>query len=110
MEIALFSLGTIFLAIVSRKSLLHPRSHGFYRFFAWEILLAMLLINVRGWFRNPLAWHQLVSWILLIISMVLVIQGIRLLHIIGSQDAGRSDPSLHLFPGRHRAHRGGGKY
>ncbi len=54
----------------------------------------MLLINARGWFHNPLAWHQLVSWILLLISLVLVIQGMRLLHKIGNQDTSRSDPTL----------------
>jgi pimeloyl-ACP methyl ester carboxylesterase len=26
---------------VSRASLLAPRSHGFYRFFAWEMILAL---------------------------------------------------------------------
>ncbi len=38
MEIILFILGTIFLIVISRRSLLHPRSHGFYRFVAWEII------------------------------------------------------------------------
>ena len=94
MEPALFVLGTLALIVISRRSLLQPRSHGFYRFFAWETLLAMFLLNVRGWFADALAWHQLVSWVLLIISLVLVILGVRLLRQIGSQDAGRSDPSL----------------
>jgi protein-S-isoprenylcysteine O-methyltransferase Ste14 len=94
MEIVIFVLGTIALMTISRRALLHPRSHGFYRFFAWEILWIMFLLNAGGWFSDPLAWYQLVSWILLIASLVLVILGIRLLHDIGRQDSGRSDPSL----------------
>jgi protein-S-isoprenylcysteine O-methyltransferase Ste14 len=94
LQIILFLLGTIALAVISRKSLLRVRSHGFYRFFAWEILLVMFLLNAQGWFHNPLAWHQLISWILLFFSLVLVVLGVRTLRAAGRQDAGRSDPSL----------------
>ena len=94
LEVILFVLGTAALVFVSRKSLLRVRSHGFYRFFAWEILLAMLLLNARGWFDDPLAWHQVVSWLLLSVSLALVILGTRLLHEAGRQDADRSDPAL----------------
>ena len=94
MEIILFFLGTIALVVISWQSLLHPRSHGFYRFCAWEILLGMFMLNAPDWFRDPLAWHQLVSWVLLIVSLALVILGVRLLREIGRQDAKRNDPSL----------------
>ncbi|HEU0296319.1 MAG TPA: isoprenylcysteine carboxylmethyltransferase family protein [Anaerolineales bacterium] len=93
-KMILFVLGTFFLVAVSRRSLLHPRSHGFPRFFAWEILLTMLVLNVETWFRNPFMWHQLLSWTLLIISLALVILGLSLLRQIGEQDAGRKDASL----------------
>jgi protein-S-isoprenylcysteine O-methyltransferase Ste14 len=82
------------LIIISRKSLLAPRSHGFFRFFAWEILLGMFLLNAGTWFSAPFSWHQLISWTLLIISLVLVILGLRLLRQIGEQDSGRDDASL----------------
>jgi protein-S-isoprenylcysteine O-methyltransferase Ste14 len=91
---AVFLLGTIGLIYVSRKSLPDPRSHGFYRFFSWETLLIMFLLNAEGWFRNPLAWHQLISWVLLVLSLVFVVEGVRLLREIGRQDASRSDPAL----------------
>lgn len=90
----LFLLGSLGILFVSRRSLLRPRSHGFYRTFAWEILLGMFLLNVDTWFRDPLAWYQLVSWTLLIISFIEVIQALKLLREIGRQDAGRRDPSL----------------
>lgn len=86
--------GTIILVAISRKSLLSLRSHGFYRFFAWEILLGMFILNAEKWFQNPFAWYQLVSWFLLILSIVLVILGLRLLRQIGKQDVGRNDASL----------------
>jgi protein-S-isoprenylcysteine O-methyltransferase Ste14 len=93
-KVILFVSGTIVLFFISRGSLSNPRSHGFYRFFAWEILLGMFVLNMETWFKDPFAWHQLISWALLIISIVLVILGVRLLQQIGKQDAGRSDASL----------------
>jgi protein-S-isoprenylcysteine O-methyltransferase Ste14 len=93
-SILAFVLGTFILVLISRRSLAHVRSHGFYRFFAWEMLLGMFVLNAPGWFRNPLAWHQLVSWGLLTISLALVILAVRLLRAVGRQDSGRNDPSL----------------
>lgn len=75
--------------------LLNPRSHGFYRFLAWETLLVMFIFNASGWFHDPLAWYQLTSWILLIISIIMVAEGIRLLRQLGQQDSRRSDPTLY---------------
>jgi protein-S-isoprenylcysteine O-methyltransferase Ste14 len=60
-----------------------PRSHGFYRFFAFELLAALILWNVPHWFREPFSMHQLVSWFLLLVSLALAIEGFRLLRIIG---------------------------
>jgi protein-S-isoprenylcysteine O-methyltransferase Ste14 len=90
----LFVLGTIVLIFISRKSLTSLRLHGFYRFFAWEILLVMFLLNAGTWFQNPFAWHQVISWVLLIVSIALVILGLRLLRQMGEQDADRNDASL----------------
>jgi len=92
-----FLLGSVVLVWVSLKSLRNLRAHGLYRFFAWEILLVMVALNVNGWFQNPFVWYQLISWALLIISAVLVILGMRLLHQMGKQDAGRNDASLYAF-------------
>jgi protein-S-isoprenylcysteine O-methyltransferase Ste14 len=90
----LFVVGTIVLLLVSRRSLLRPASHGFYRFWAWETLLALFVLNLAGWLADPLSWHQLASWTLLAVSLVLVIAGLRLLHRNGEQNPARNDPSL----------------
>lgn len=78
---------------VSRTSLKNPRSHGFYRFFAWEAILLLVLLNLQFWFVEPLAWHQLIAWTLLLISLYIVIVGFRLLRR-GKPDNSRTDAAL----------------
>jgi len=86
------------LAYVSRGSLKVPCSHGFYRFFAWECILGLILLNfidVRQWFGDPLSVRQLVSWLLLIGSIVPAVSGVHLLRTRGKPDVGRrQDASL----------------
>jgi protein-S-isoprenylcysteine O-methyltransferase Ste14 len=68
---------------LSWRSLRDLRSHGFYRFFAFELLSALILLNVPMWFRDPLSARQLVSWFLGAASIGLAIEGFRLLRLIG---------------------------
>jgi len=91
---AIFVVGTIVIVWVSRFSLRDVRSHGFYRFFAWEIILIMFAVNLRYWIKDPFSVQQVISWILLIISMVLIFQGVRLFRQRGKIDQERTDPSL----------------
>ena len=86
--------GTAGILLVSRRSLLQPHSHGFWRTFAWETLLILFVRNMPGWFADPFAPHQLVSWALLLISLALAIAAVRLLRGLGQQDAARRDPAL----------------
>lgn len=65
------------LVYISRGSLRAPRSHGFHRFFAWEFILALFLLNVDVWFEAPFSWHQLISWCLLLVSLVPLAFGVR---------------------------------
>ena len=86
------------LIYISRASLRAPRSHGFYRFFAWEFIVALFLLNVDVWFQTPFAWHQLVSWFLLLVCLVPLILGIRALTSRGKPVARReAEPQLHAF-------------
>jgi len=89
--------GSVILVAVSWKSLFHPRSHGFSRFFSWECILVLFLLNVPYWFREPLAPNQIVSWIFLVASIVLVIAGVRLLKAVGRPSRDRSDETLIAF-------------
>jgi protein-S-isoprenylcysteine O-methyltransferase Ste14 len=78
-EAILFVLGSAGILWVSLPSLHQPGSHGYYRFFAWEIIWGMFLLAVRGWFAHPFAWYQLISWFLLIICLIPIVAGVILL-------------------------------
>ena len=83
---------------VSRASLHMPGSHGFYRFFAWELILALVVLDVGVWFRDPFTGHQVVSWVLLIVSLVPLAFGVHSLTTRGEPVARREgDPSLLAF-------------
>lgn len=86
------------LLAISWKSLQNPRSHGFYRFFAWELILGLFLRNTRFWFYQPFAWNQIIGWSLLFLSLIPLASGIRSLRSRGSPVKQREgDPSLLAF-------------
>jgi protein-S-isoprenylcysteine O-methyltransferase Ste14 len=89
--------GTAVLAFVSRASLRVPRSHGFYRFFAWELMLALIVLNLDGWYGVPITPDLIVCGILMNISLVLVIIAYLSLRQFGEQDENRNDAPLLLF-------------
>jgi len=83
---------------ISWKSLRYPRSHGFFRFFAWEAILGLFLLNVRFWFYKPFAWNQILAWLFLIFSLIPLIFGIHALRRHGKPVNEREgDPSLMVF-------------
>ena len=79
----LIAVGSIPVLWISRRSLLRPSSFGFYRFFAVESILALIVLNAPTWFAHPLAAQQLVSWLLLLTSVVTVISGSVTLRRLG---------------------------
>ena len=82
-RVAIFLTASAAIIQLSWRSLKDLRSHGFYRFFAFELLSALILLNVPVWFRNPLSASQLASWFLGAASIGLAIEGFRLLRVIG---------------------------
>lgn len=82
-----FLLASLGIVYVSRASLRAPRSHGFYRFFAWEFILALVVLNVDSWFRDSFSPLHLISWICLIIALILIVVGLRALRQVGQPDA-----------------------
>ena len=93
-----FAIATILLVYISRTSLRQPSSHGFYRFFAWECILLLFLLNVEKWFLDPFSWHQLIAWTLLFACLIPLIFGVRSLRERGQPTEERSgDPSLLAF-------------
>lgn len=97
-KLIVFVIASGLLIYISRASLRHPVSHGFYRFFAWESILALFLLNVDQWFVDPFDWHQLLAWAFLITSLLPLTLGVLSLRKMGQPTAERpSDPSLLAF-------------
>lgn len=48
-QLLTFVLGTLCLVLLSWRALRFPHSHGFYRFFAAEALLALIIVNAPAW-------------------------------------------------------------
>ena len=92
-----FVIGSLLLLGLSRQALLRPKSHGFYRFFAWEAILALLVLNGPQWFEDRYSAHQLVSWALLFSSLLLLFVGLYQLRKLGKPDAQRQDAELFAF-------------
>ena len=85
------------IIVISRRSLLHISSHGFYRFLAWECILWLIIVNCRYWFANPLGLAQIFSWIFLLYSLVLLIPAVMLMKKIGKPKLDRQDDTLYVF-------------
>jgi protein-S-isoprenylcysteine O-methyltransferase Ste14 len=81
---AVFSAG---LLAVSWRSLRVPGSHGFHRFFAWEAILALLLVNSHAWFTDPGSPLQIVSWVLLCLSLLVLGPGVHRLRTAGKRES-----------------------
>jgi len=93
-----FVLLSIILIAISWSSLQKPYSHGFYRFFAWECILGLFLINVKFWFYKPFSGNQVIAWILLVVCLVPLLSGIYGLRKRGKPSEHREgDASLLAF-------------
>jgi protein-S-isoprenylcysteine O-methyltransferase Ste14 len=93
-QLAILIVGTIVIVWVSRSSLRDAQSHGYYRFFAWELILVLFVLNVKYWILDPLSLIQIIAWILLILSAVLIFLGVRAFQGKGQVDEKREDPTL----------------
>ncbi len=89
---------TVALIVFSWRSLQVAGSHGFYRFFAWEAIGLLIIVNFKDWFRNPLAWNQLIAWTLLVMAIPPLILGVRSLATRGKPAEQREgEPQLLAF-------------
>lgn len=88
-KLIVFIAVSVGLVYLSRASLRVLRSHGFHRFFAAEFVLALVLLNVDYWFRDPFGARQIASWLLLAVSIALVVHGVHLLKVFGKPDGAR---------------------
>ena len=75
-RIVLFSIGTLAFTWLSRRSLMNPGSHGFYRFFVFEGILLLVLLNYPYWFVEPMSPQHIIAWSFLLVSIVFIVQAL----------------------------------
>ena len=82
--------GTIIIVLFSWFfSIREKRFHGITRFFSFESIFILVLLNLKVWFHNAFAFHQVILWILLIASIYPGLAGYILL-----KRKGRSERSF----------------
>lgn len=87
MNITALVIGSIVIVVFSWfYSVKKKRYHGIPRFFAFESILILVLLNIPFWFSNPFSWYQIISWILLILSAWFGIAGFVTLHRKGKAE------------------------
>lgn len=96
-RIIFFILLSILLVALSWRPLLDAGSHGFYRFFAFEGILILVLMNISFWFKRPFSSLQLASWALLSLSILLIVQGFYSLKKLGGHANRKTESSNFPF-------------
>jgi protein-S-isoprenylcysteine O-methyltransferase Ste14 len=96
-QISVFVIATFFLIIISWRSLHNPAHHGFYRFFAFEYIVILVIINAPFWFLNPYSFLQIISWLFLFLSLFVVFPGFYLLKRKGDYKNRNSDSANYEF-------------
>ena len=87
-KLFLFLLLSVGAVSLSWASLRDPHCHGFYRFFAFEMVLGITLLNIDLWFTDPFALFHVISWLLLLFSLVTVVLGFYALRKYGEPVGG----------------------
>jgi len=92
--------GTVLIILFSWfLSIRYKRYHGIARFFAFESVFILVMLNYRVWFVNPLSVNQIISWVLLIISLYAVTTGYLLLKRKGKPTTNFENTSLLVTSG-----------
>jgi len=89
--------GTVFLLVFSWfSSIREKRYHGYPRFFAFESVFVLILLNEKAWFRDPLSPRQIFSWLFLLVSILVVVAGFLTLAIYGKSRGGNFENTTRL--------------
>lgn len=78
------------------------RYHGIYRFFSFESIGILILLCVPVWFARPLAWNQILSWIILVGSIPLPVYGFIALRRTGRPEGQLENTTLLVTSGIYR--------
>jgi protein-S-isoprenylcysteine O-methyltransferase Ste14 len=97
LESIFFIVASAVLIYISRASLPVPRSHGFYRFFAWELMLILVVLNMDGWYSAPPTLDQIICGIFMWLSLFMATISYLSLRWFGKQDDNRNEAPLLVF-------------
>ncbi len=96
-RLLLFLAITLLLLFLSRKPLQNPGVHGFYRFFVFEGIVALVLLNHPYWFARPFSPLHLLSWGLLTLSIFCIFSSLLMLKKHGGKGTRSSMPENFSF-------------
>jgi protein-S-isoprenylcysteine O-methyltransferase Ste14 len=82
----LFILISILIVFLARDWLRQRSSHGLSRFLALECILALTVLSLPAWPRDPLSPMQILSWSLILAALLLAAYGYRLLRLEGKPE------------------------
>ena len=89
--------GTLVLTVVSHRSIRQPGTHGYYRFFAWELMLLLYVLNLPTWYHEMDALHQVIAGGFFMVSLFMIVTGALQLRLFGKPDEKRDDvPMMHF--------------
>jgi len=92
--------GTILIVILSWfTSIKYKRYHGITRFFAFESVFILTLLNYNVWFRDPFSFYQILSWVCLTLSAYAAITGFILLRRKGKPEGNFENTSVLVSSG-----------
>jgi protein-S-isoprenylcysteine O-methyltransferase Ste14 len=87
--------GTVIIALLSWfLSIKYRRYHGISRFFAFESIFILFLLNYRAWLVEPFSTIHIISWLLLIASVYIALAGYLLLKVRGNPTVNFEDTSV----------------
>jgi len=103
MNYLILAIGSLLIVLFSWfLSIKQKRYHGIARFFSFESIFILVLLNIRIWFHNPFSPCQIISWILLIMSVYFAIAGYVLLKKIGKPTANFENTSILVKTGLYK--------
>jgi len=85
LQITFGAILAVAIIIVSWRSLPHPGSHGFWRFWGFSATLYLVIAALPVWIVEPGSLCQIVSFALLFLSLYYVLHGVWLLHRHGGR-------------------------
>jgi protein-S-isoprenylcysteine O-methyltransferase Ste14 len=97
LELVIFLLGSLGFVLLSRHALIEHHGYGFPRFFAFEAILGLVVLNAGKWFNQPFSLPQLVSWGLLLVSVFLAVYAFWILRTYGAADSSSKDADRLAF-------------